>query len=328
MMTASANRVTVELLRAIGGARCGLMACWLSVGGALLAAGADATTNLEPIRFAFSSRMFTDVNENDAKASVKAWTLALARERQVPMRTEPIILTGAAQLKQSLLATAIDGAAVTTEEFLSLEPELQGTNIFMSAVGGRFTEEYLLLVRADSGISDLGGLHGRGIILFDNPRASLGPLWLDVILSEKNLGTCGDHFGRMLTAQKLAKVVLPVFFRQQDACLVTRRGFDTMCELNPQVRAQLRVLATSPELVPAVGFIRRGYVSPLREALMTALHGLEKSANGTQVLTLFQIDQMQEAPATLLDSARELMVAHRHLKLVPDGHPASAIPKP
>ena len=279
-------------------------------------AGAAESTNLEPIRFAFSSLMLTAVNENDAKASVKAWALALAQERQVPMSTEPIILSGVAQLKQSLLDATIDGAAVTTEEFLSLEPELQGTNLFMSAVGGRFTEEYLLLVRADSGITDLRGLRGCKIILFDNARASLAPLWLDVILSEKNLGACADHFGQVLTARKLAKVVLPVFFRQQDACIVTRRGFDTMCELNPQVRAQLRVMAASPELVPAVGFIRRGYVSPLRDTLMAALHGLETSANGKQVLALFQTDRMQESPASLLDSARELLAAHRRLKLV------------
>jgi phosphonate transport system substrate-binding protein len=305
----------------------------------LRGAGAAESTNLEPIRFAFSFHMFTDVNENDAKASVKAWALALAQERQVPMSTEPIILSGAAELKQALRAATIDGAAVTTEEFLSLEPELQGTNLFMSVVGGRFTEEYLLLVRADSGITDLRGLRGCKIILFENARASLAPLWLEVILSEKNLGAPADHFGQMHTAQKLVKVVLPVFFHQQDACIVTRRGFDTMCELNPQVRAQLRVVATSPELVPAVGFIRRGYVSPLRDTLMAALHGLETSANGTQVLTLFQTDRMQESSAILLNSARDLMATRQHLKLVaadvaspsrpdPDDHHESGIVKP
>ncbi len=51
---------------------------------------------------------------------------------------------------------------------------------------------------------------------------------------------------------------------------------------------------------------------------MAALHSLEKSANGEQVLTLFQVEQMQECPARLLDSARELLAAHRRLK------PASA----
>ena len=281
---------------------------------ALKAADNFAGTNLEPIRFAFSSRMFTDVNENDAKASVKAWGLALAKERGVPMSTDAILLTGPAQLKQSLLDATIDGAAVTTEEYLSLDPELQGTNVFMSSIGNRFTEEYLLLVRADAAITDLGGLRGRKIVLFDNARASLAPLWLEVLLSENKFGAPADYFGQVVKAQKLAQVVLPVFFRQRDACIVTRRGFDTMCELNPQVRAQLRVVATSPELVPALGFIRRGYTSPLRAVLFSALRGLENSPAGTQVLTLFQSDELREAPASLLASARELLAAHRRLQ--------------
>jgi phosphonate transport system substrate-binding protein len=294
----------------------------LLLGGVVPPAGsADAagSHNVEPVRFAFSARMFSDVNENDAKASIKAWALALARERHVPMNAEPIILSGIADLKQSLRSSSIDGAAVTTEEYLNLEPELQGTNLFMSFTDGRFTEEYLLLVRADSGISDLRGLRGRNVVYFDNARASLAPLWLDMILSESGLGTAAEHFGQVLKAQKLAQVVLPVFFHQQDACLVTRRGFETMCELNPQVRAQIRVLITSPELVPTMGFLRRDYDSPLRNALLTALRGVENSASGTQVLTLFQIDQFQEAPASLLNTARELVEAHRHLKLVAAG---------
>jgi phosphonate transport system substrate-binding protein len=299
-----------------GTARCGLVALLLLSGAVLPVRGAEdaASKNLEPVRFAFSFRMFADVNENDAKASVKAWALALARERGVPMSIEPIVLSGDAALMKALRDASIDGAAVTTEEYLSLDAELQGTNLFMSFIGGHYTEEYLLLVRADSAIANLRGLRGRKITVFDNPRASLAPLWLDVILSEQGLGAPAEHFGQLLKAQKLAKVVLPVFFRQQDACIVTRRGFETMCELNPQVRAQLRVLATSPQLVPALGFIRRSYDSPLRDALLGALKGLEKSPAGTQVLTLFQSDQLHEAPATLLGTARELVEAHRRLK--------------
>jgi len=298
------------------------LACYLIalsvLGGGLMAArgaGVVVTNNVESVRFAFSVRMFTEVNENDAKASVKAWALALARERQVPMSTEPIILSGSAELRKALQDATIDGAAVTTEEYLSLEPELQSTNLFVTSIHGRFTEEYLLLVRTDSGISNLCELRGRKVMMFDNPRASLAPLWLDLIVSEKGLGTPAEHFGQILKAKKLANVVLPVFFRQQDACIVTRCGFDTMCELNPQVRAQLRVLTSSPELVPALGFIRRNYYSPLRGVMLAALRGLEKSASGTQVLTLFQSDALQEEPASFLDTARDLVEAHRRLKL-------------
>ena len=242
------------------------------------------------------------------------WSLRGRHEQDGRVRGERMSAQLAAELQAALRAATIDGAAVTTEEYLSLEPDLQSTNLFMSFIGGQYTEEYLLLVRADSGISDLGGLSGRKLILFDNPRASLAPLWLEVILAENKLGPPTDHFGKLLTAGKLAKVVLPVFFHQQDACIVTRRGFETMCELNPQVRTQLRVILTSPKLVPAVGFIRPSYHSPLRESLLAALQGLETSAAGTQVLTLFQSDELREAPASLLDSARDLLAAHRHLE--------------
>ena len=50
--------------------------------------------------------------------------------------------------------------------------------------------------------------------------------------------------------------------------------------------------------------------------MLAALNGLEKSAAGTQVLTLFQSDQLREAPATILNSARDLLEAHRRLKPV------------
>lgn len=276
------------------------------------------STNLEPVRFAFSAQMFTDVNENDARASVKAWAMAIARERHVPMSTEPVIVSGTPQLKQALLDRTIDGAAVTTEEYLGLEPEFQSTNLFMSCNGGEFTEEYLLLVNANSNITNWGGLRGRKIILFDNVRASLAPMWLEVVLADHNLGASADYFGQLQKVQKLVKVVLSVFFHQQDACIVTRRGFDTMCELNPQVRTQLRVLAASPKVVPSVGFMRRTYVSPLRETLLAALRGLEKSTAGTQVLTLFQSDQLREAPASLLDSARLLLATHQRLRRTAD----------
>jgi phosphonate transport system substrate-binding protein len=292
----------------------------LKVGAMSPVHGADLGlgTNVEPVRIAFTSRMFTDVNRNDVQAAVKAWAQALAEEHHLPMNAEPIILSGLPDLRKALLAGSIDAVTATTEEYLGLEPELRGTNLFMSSVAGRFTEEYLLLVRTDSGFGDLRALHGRNLILFDSARASLAPLWLDLVLSKQGLGAAAEYFGRIQKAAKPANVVLPVFFRKQDACIVTRSSFDTMCELNPQVRSQLSILGTSPELVPALCFLRRTYNSPLREQLKSAWRGLDKSPAGTQLLTLFHCDRLSEVAPALLSTARELVEAHQRLKLAPD----------
>ena len=101
-------------------------------------------------------------------------------------------------------------------------------------------------------------------------------------------------------------MILPVFFRKTDACVVTRRGWETMGELNPQVTLQLRELASSPELVTMVLFFRAGYQSPSRRKVMQALLDMPKSPHGRQILTLFRGEALQEVPRSVLDSARSL----------------------
>ena len=266
-----------------------------------------------PIRFAFSARMFTEVNESDAKATVKAWAWALASERRVSMGTEPIVLGGLAELRKALRAETIDGAAVTTEEFLGLEPELAGTNLFVSYHRGVCTEQYLLVVSKSSGISRIQDLRQRKLAVMDGPRATLGPIWLEVALVNAGMGMITNCFSTVLRESKLVRVVLPVYFGNLDACLVTRRGYETMCELNPQVRKATNILLTSPAVLPSLGFLRRNYNREAREALMRAITDLENSVAGTQVLTLFQSDQLKEGQAGLLESARELLAAHRRV---------------
>lgn len=269
----------------------------------------------ELLRFAFSARMFSEVNRNDAQASVKAWALALARERNLPMETQPVVLDGVEPLRDALTRPSIEGAVVTAVEYFTLDPVLRGTNIFVSLTGKQATDEYVLLVRGDSGITNLAGLEGKSLMLLESPRACLAPLWLDVTLADQKLKRTLDHFGTVTRATKLMRVATPVFFRQADACLLTRRGYEVMCEMNLQMRTQLRAIASSPPLVPVVSFFRPGYDAPLREQLFVALRDIERTPSGAQVLTLFQCEQLTQANTNMLASAAALFEAHRRLGL-------------
>jgi hypothetical protein len=70
------------------GMQCGLLSCCLLV--LLVLYGpplrVEDDTNAPPFRVGFSRRLFTDVNENDAKtASIRAWAQTVARERGIHM---------------------------------------------------------------------------------------------------------------------------------------------------------------------------------------------------------------------------------------------------
>jgi phosphonate transport system substrate-binding protein len=104
--------------------------------------------------------------------------------------------------------------------------------------------------------------------------------------------------------------VLQVFFHQADACLVTSNVFALACELNPQLRKELRVLADSPAVVPSVFFFRSGYVAKLRDQLEPAVVEMDQSPAGQEVLTVFQCDGMIKLPVACLNGSRQLLAEY------------------
>jgi len=85
---------------------------------------------------------------------------------------------------------------------------------------------------------------------------------------------------------------LPVFFKQADAAVVERHAFKTMVELNPQLNEQLTVLAHSQPLVHSISCLWRNADKQVKKAIVDMSYKLRESANGRQVLTLFQIDRV------------------------------------
>jgi phosphonate transport system substrate-binding protein len=257
--------------------------------------------------------MFTDVNENDAKAAVKLWGQTVARERGIESDPEPRILKDMAAIDQALRGSQVDAVGIMTHEYDALSKDIRMAPIFVTYNCGRMDDEYLLLVHRDSRIESVGDLQGRNVTFYENPRASLAPPWLDTLLVKNGLKRATEFFARVSRISKLPKAVLPVFFRQSDACVVTRSGFETMNELNPQVGKQLKIVASSPKLVSAVFCFRADYSPPFKNQLMAGLRDLHTTPAGQQVLTIFHSEKMEEQPASVLKSATDLLAEHRRL---------------
>jgi ABC-type phosphate/phosphonate transport system substrate-binding protein len=298
---------------------------FLSLAVAFSVAAGDAPNHDEaiiPFRAAFSASMFTDVNENDAKAAIRGWVQALTLQSGVPVDPQPRILSGSESIVQALRSNEVDGITLTTDEYWPLRKAIPFSELFVSVAGGQITEEYLLLVHKDSHLDNLQDLRGRNLAYYQNPRASLARVWLDVLFAKAGLNHATNCCRQILPVPKLARLVLPVFFHQSDACVVTRRGFETMCELNPQLGHQLKVLATSPELVPSALFISSSYSAPFKEKLFSTLVTLHSVPAGHQVLTLFQSDRLEQRSLSCLASACDLLAAHQ--RLFDDSGPALA----
>jgi ABC-type phosphate/phosphonate transport system substrate-binding protein len=285
----------------------------VAVGYVLLTPGenvfADESNNTM-LRVGFSSSMFTDVNENDARASMKVWAEVLFKERGLPIDPEMTLMNSSEEIARAVRSKLVDALALTTQEYWALQKEMHSSHIVVSKFDGHFGEEYLVLVHRESGIERIADLRGHSVTFFLNPRMSLASAWLDTALAKEGLGRTSKFFGRVTQFNRLPRVILPVFFRQSDACVVTRRGFQTMSELNPQVGRQLKVIASSPELVPGGLFFRDEFSRSVRDKVFAELDKLHTTPAGQQALTVFQSGRLEVQPISILNSSFELLARH------------------
>lgn len=279
----------------------------------LLSRSSAAETPSPPFRIGFSSSMFSDVNENDARAAVKVWGQMIAKVRNVPTNPTPIIFKNEDELLRCLQEKKVDAVAVVMTELARLHRKVSFAPIFLTSNYGAATERYILLVRRDSSMKSMAHLRGRSIIFQKNPRNALAPLWMDTLLAKQGYPVASRFVGSISQNTKLSNVILPVFFRRADACVVTRSGFDTMSALNPQLGRQLTVLAESPDMVPAVLTFRADYNPPFKEQLITGINELKETPAGRQVLIIFHSDDIAQHPWTSLNSALKLIETHEKL---------------
>ena len=220
----------------------------LMLGASQRLAGAPAAETAPVLRLAISESLVADVNLNDARAAMLIWIKRMSQDLNFQIDINPKVFDTTLEILNRARKGQLDAVALNVTEYRQVADELDSNQV-VAGVGSTGTEQYVILAKQNGGIQKLGDLRGRRLLMLKVPRMCVAPAWLSTILEEGRFGPSEQFFSTVNAESKVSRVVLPVFFGQAEACLTTKRGFDTMCELNPQVAKDLRALAVSPEMV-------------------------------------------------------------------------------
>jgi phosphonate transport system substrate-binding protein len=275
---------------------------------ALAAADAGA-----PIRLAISESMVVDVNLNDARAAMAIWLKRMMVDLNLVIEFNPRVFDTTEEILRRARSGQLDAVALNVVEYRQIADVLDPSEIIAES-GAAGMEQYLLLAKRNSGIQHLGDLRGRRLRTLKNPKMCVADAWLSTILDEGHFSPSGQFFGSATADTKVSQVVLPVFFGQADACLTSKRGFDTMCELNPQVAKDLTEIASSPVMVVTFYIFHKNYHGANRDRFAKVYSGLRSSAAGRQLATLFQFDELTVQNASCLASALRILDAAERVR--------------
>lgn len=274
---------------------------------------ADQNDEFTPFRIGVAGEVLADVRKEDAIAAYTEYATAFARQQGVKANIGAKLFDELGALRNAVQRNELEIVGLVTEDYFKLKNDETLDLMFSGEVNNTSRMEYVLLVRSDSNIRELKDLKNKRIIEWIGAKMSLARTWLDVALMEKGLSSTDEFFGTIESSGKLFKVVLPVFFQQADVCLVTKQGYDTMEELNPQLGRDLRILAYSDGVVPFVTCFRSSFKGRIREETISAHVTAHDHPEGQQVLMLFRIDRIVHCQPSDLDSARHLVNRHREL---------------
>jgi phosphonate transport system substrate-binding protein len=244
-----------------------------------------------PIRLAISESLVMDVNVNDARAAIQIWIKRMSQELNLDVELNPRVFDTTEEILRRARGGQFDCVALNVVEYRQIVDVLDPSQIIAEG-GAAGLEQYVLLAKRNGGMQGLGDLRGRSLYMLKSPKMCLASAWLSTILNEGHFGKSEQFFGSVITDTKAARVVLPVFFGQTDACLTSKRAFDTMCELNPQVAKDLAVIAISPAMVVTFYIFHKNYHGASRERFTKVYSDLPTSVAGRQLATLFQFENL------------------------------------
>ncbi len=142
---------------------------------------------------------------------------------------------------------------------------------------------------------------------------SLAAIWLDVNLMESGCGSKESFFFDLRNVQKPSQAILPVFFKQIDAGVVTRSAFEAAVVLNPQLGRRLKILSFSEPYVTVTVCMRDSLDMDLKKRHVEYALKFHEDPRRLQTYVMFKINRIALWEPSFLDNVRDLIEKHRQL---------------
>jgi phosphonate transport system substrate-binding protein len=245
-----------------------------------------------------SQTLFGALNKDDATATLGIWIAQVCLLEGLHCETR-VNFASLAEIRRRIRERSVDVLLLDTPEYLLLARERLVEAVATGSNRGKLAAySYLLLTKDEVGAAQIAGLRGKRISVASRYRSNLGLMWLETLLAENKLDRAVSFFGSVDLGNRAAACVLPLFFGKLDACVVDSGSWETITELNPQVR-RLKILARSEPLLEGLVAMPIQPQHPFKRDIVDAILKMHLTVAGEQLVTEFKVGP--QIPVTFKD---------------------------
>ena len=264
-------------------------------------------TERDVLRIGYSLTTLLAVNPKDAEATTDVLVELMARKTGQSVGVETRVFENTSDIAREARAGRLHLVSVLSQEYLELAEQVALDPVFVPMRKGSVYEDILLLVRRDMVGAGLSALTGKRLLVSVTRTNQLPYLWLDAVLRAADLPPARELLGSIEEVGTPSRAVLPVFFRQADACVTISSAYQTLNDLNPQIGETLAPLRTSRPVLMSVLCLNERSETPFMQTVREEIPRLSESIEGRQLLTLFGIDGHVPFREEYLDGVQRLL---------------------
>jgi ABC-type phosphate/phosphonate transport system substrate-binding protein len=252
-------------------------------------ASPPATGPPQELRIASIGALAPGINSEDAQLALEIIMQKTMLRKSDPFRITLGVIPDIDSTNALLASNRYHFLALNGLDFVALSRSMALTPLIILSKHDRPTETLLLVTQKNRSLQDLLKSEKRVAVIDQNRTGEMSKRWLDTVLWQTSYPASDRFFTTIKRANKTSQVLLPVFFGQADACVVTASAFALMAELNPQIENRLTVLERSPELVTMLLCATDQAGPEVREIVLSEAQSVEGDPSLQQALTIVQM---------------------------------------
>lgn len=266
----------------------------------------------EVIRFAVFDDIYPTMSRRDVRFSLETIMQKVIDQKTYPYVVQINMLDHVVDDIERIRQGQYHFVVLSGLDYLIHRTAMQLTPVLMPSKGHQPTETLLLLVRKGCTLASIAQKEEPTLVIEDGRNGDLSQLWLDAQLAARDLPDTDRLFTTIRRVNKPNRAVLPVFFNQADACIVTRNSREVMIELNPQIGKQVHALIRSKGLVRSIICATPRATDKEIDILVRESLNFQRNPETQQALTIIQMKQFHPVSQAGIDATKALFASTRY----------------
>jgi ABC-type phosphate/phosphonate transport system substrate-binding protein len=279
-----------------------VLAAMLVFGWAPRASGQDRR---EEFYFANLGNTYTGMHVKESRLALQSIIKKIFVRKYPKIRLHLDFLNKGAGLVDVLKSKQYDVIATTGLDYLALRGSIPLQPLVILTKADQPTDTFMLITRKNNTLKALEGLPTRSLV-FEAGGGDIARLWLGTFFEDHGLPQYQAFFNVVRSIDKSSRTLLPVFFGQADACVVSGNTLAVMRELNPQIEKQLVVQGRSPGYISILLCATERLEDWARDIVMEETGRMHTIPDGQQALTIMHMKRFFPFKPEYLDATKQI----------------------